>query len=216
MTGDTAATTVLAGELSGDEGQKIAREELSKRVYDQAEPGLIELIYTRLSEWFNRVLAEASTVIPGGWWVLGPLLFLIVALAGATIGYARPARRARRAAGVTGKTAGTPADHRAVAERHAAVGDHTAAIRERLRAISRALEERAILAPRPGRTATELATEASAMLPDHEAAFERAARIFNDTVYGRRPAEAEEYQALRELDEALSHTRPLQEAGQRQ
>ncbi|TQN30445.1 uncharacterized protein DUF4129 [Haloactinospora alba] len=210
------ATTVLTGALSGDEGREIAREELSKRVYDQAEPGLIELVYTRVSEWLNRVLAEASTAVPGGWWVLGPLLFLLVALAGAAVGYARPARRARRAAVVTGRAAGSPDDHRAAAERHAAAGDHTAAIRERLRAISRSLEERAVLAPRPGRTATELATEASAMLPEHRAAFERAARMFNDTVYGRRPAEAEEYQALRELDEALPETRPLQEAGQRQ
>ena len=55
----------------------------------------------------------------------------------------------------------TARDHRQNAERQAAAGDYTAAIIESVRAIAVDLEERGILPARVGRTADELAAEAS-------------------------------------------------------
>src|SRR3954452_6676662 len=106
----------------------------------------------------------------------------------------------RRAAAARGSllddTRSTAEDHRAAAERHAAAGEWPQAIRERLRAIARDLEERAILDPRPGRTADELATEAGAALPDHADELAAGVRVFDDVWYGGRSGDAEGYRQL--------------------
>ncbi|MFD0803490.1 hypothetical protein ACFQZU_19500, partial [Streptomonospora algeriensis] len=74
------------------EGQRLAREELSKRIYGESEPGLLELVWQRLTEWLSMVEVQA----PGGWWTLGPLLVVLAALLAALFVYLRPARSARR------------------------------------------------------------------------------------------------------------------------
>src|SRR5690606_2815683 len=102
----------------------------------------------------------------------------------------------------------TAADHRAAAGRHAAAGQWAEAIRERLRAIGRDLEERVILDARPGRTADELAIEAGAVLPEHAERLREGARIFNDVWYGDRPGTEEGYATLTALDEALRAVKP--------
>ena len=80
------------------------------------------------------------------------------------------------------------AEHRRRAAEFTAAGRLAEAIRERLRAIVRELEERAVLEPRLGRTADEVAAEAGAVLPDVAADLQRAARIFDEVWYGRVPA----------------------------
>jgi hypothetical protein len=81
-------------------------------------------------------------------------------------------------------------------------------VRERLRAIVRSLEERAVLEPRPGRTADEAASEAGAALPDCAAGLRSAALLFDDVWYGGRPAGPEGDAALRELDDRVRSARP--------
>ena len=97
------------------------------------------------------------------------------------------------------------ADHRAAAEAHAAEGRWAEAIRERLRAVARDLEERAILDPRPGRTAQELAAEAAALLPVD---FAPGVGVFYDVWYGDRPGTPEGYRLLTDLDQAVQDARP--------
>ncbi|WP_017596827.1 DUF4129 domain-containing protein, partial [Nocardiopsis lucentensis] len=101
-------------------------------------------------------------------------------------------------------------DHRAAAERHEAAGEFAAAVTERMRAISVALEDRAVITPRVGRTATELAAEASAVLSGESDGLAEGARIFNDVAYGDRPATADAARVLRELDARLESARPAQ------
>ena len=57
-----------------------------------------------------------------------------------------------------------------------------------MRAIVRSLEERALLDPRPGRTADEAAAEAGRALPAHADRLRAAARDFDDVTYGGRTA----------------------------
>jgi hypothetical protein len=92
-------------------------------------------------------------------------------------------------------------------------GRHAEAIRERLRAIIRDLEERAILEPRVGRTADEVAAEAGAALPDVAADLARAARIFDEVWYGRRPATAEMAADLEHIDGRVQRARPSRTHG---
>ena len=99
-------------------------------------------------------------------------------------------------------------DHRENAERQAAAGDFTAAIVESVRAIAVDLEERGVFPARVGRTADELAAEASRVLPDHAAGLRDAARLFDDVRYGERAGTAAGYERLRDLGTMISAARP--------
>ena len=96
-----------------------------------------------------------------------------------------------------------PTEHRAIAERFAAEADWTAAIRHRLRAAARVLEENAILDPAPGRTAIELARAAAEQLPQLGSELSRAADAFNDVAYGESPGTPAAYQMIADLDDHL-------------
>ncbi|MDA8371330.1 MAG: DUF4129 domain-containing protein [Nocardiopsaceae bacterium] len=217
MTAAHAGAAPLAfaasAEVGRDEGARIARDELSEPIYDEAEPSLLDIIYTRVTEWFYALAERAGTAFPNGWWVLLLLLAVLAASAAALIVYLRPGRQTRwRGAVIDPGEVLSATDHRAASERRATAGDYAAAVRERLRAITRDLEERAIITPRPGRTATEFAAEASAALPNLRDALHQAAHLFNGIVYGERTATPDSYRLMRELDEQLRASRPVQKA----
>ncbi|MFW5420258.1 DUF4129 domain-containing protein [Nocardiopsis sp. CNT-189] len=202
-----------AAEVTREEGARIAGEELSDPAYAEAEPGLIQRIWDAMRDLLAELLDGVSAGVPGGWWTLGPLLLVLAAAAVLLVLRARPARAARmRGALFDADAPMSAADHRAAAERHAARGEHAEAVREFLRAISRDLEERAVIAARPGRTATELAADAGAVLPGHGAALERAAAVFNASAYGGVRPGAGDTAALRDLEAALRAARPAEAA----
>jgi hypothetical protein len=93
--------------------------------------------------------------------------------------------------------------HRTTAEGFAAEGNWTAAIRHRLRAVARELEETRVLNPAPGRTANELAREAGQCIPHLASELSRAATAFNDVTYGERPGTSAAYQMVVDLDDHL-------------
>ncbi|WP_159940598.1 MULTISPECIES: DUF4129 domain-containing protein [unclassified Nocardiopsis] len=198
------------GEVTREEGRRRAAEELSDPLYGEQEPSLID----RFLAWFSELLALLAEGAPGGlsgWVVLGPLLAVLAALVVWLIVWLRPSRGRAVGAPVHEGTPMSADDHRAAADRHEAAGEFAAAVTERLRAISVDLEDRAVIAPRAGRTATELAAEAAEVLPGEAEALDRGARIFNDVAYGDRPATADSAGTLRELDARLRAARPAEE-----
>jgi hypothetical protein len=102
----------------------------------------------------------------------------------------------------------TAAQHRATAESYAAEGNWTAAIRHRLRAVARQLEETGVLDPAPSRTANELARDAGAALPHLTGELSEAATAFNDVTYGERPGTQAAYQMIADLDDHLRSRSP--------
>ncbi|SCD29960.1 protein of unknown function [Streptomyces sp. di188] len=100
------------------------------------------------------------------------------------------------------------AEHRAAAEAHATQGHWNQAVQERMRAVVRALEERALLDPRPGRTADEAAAEAGRALPSHSDRLRTAAHDFDDVTYGGRTATEDTYRGLAALDGDLERAKP--------
>lgn len=80
----------------------------------------------------------------------------------------------------------------------------SAAIRHRLRAVARQLEQDGVLDAVPGRTASELARDAAATAPDLRAQLTAAADIFNDVSYGARPGTEPGYRMIADLDDRLS------------
>ncbi|MBW5486648.1 DUF4129 domain-containing protein [Streptomyces bambusae] len=190
--------------------REAAERELSKAVYHQNDPSLLDRAMRRLWEWIGDLLDSAAGASPGGGYGLVVIILLaaaLVALLWWRLG--RPTRSAGAAGVLFDDRVRSAADHRAAADAHAAAGRWNEAVQERMRAVVRSLEERTLLDPRPGRTADEAAAEASASLPDHTAGLRAAARTFDDVTYGGRTADAATYGRLRDLDLTLERAKPL-------
>jgi len=196
-------------ELGRDEAAQLARDELAKQVYRDAGPGLVERLVRWLLEQAGRLLDGAAGVSPGGYAGLVVVLLLVAAAVVAVRLKVGPlSRRATREEALFVGRTRTAAQHRAAADAHAATGAWAEAVRERLRAVVRSLEERAVLDERPGRTADEAAAEAGRALPDCAAGLRAAAVLFDEVWYGGRPAGPASYAALRDLDAQVQAARP--------
>ncbi|MFD5071427.1 DUF4129 domain-containing protein [Streptomyces sp. NPDC058369] len=189
--------------------REAARRELSKGAYHQDDPNLLQRGLDHLWTWFGDVISAASVAAPGGAAGLIVLLLIVIALAAALwwrLGTPQPGSRSADALFAHGPR--STADHRAAAEAHAAAGRWNQAVQERMRAIVRALEERALLDVRPGRTADEAAAEAGLVLPPYDARLRAAARLFDDVTYGGRSAAQASYLELLDLDLAIESAAP--------
>ncbi|MFF4492375.1 DUF4129 domain-containing protein [Streptomyces sp. NPDC001544] len=195
--------------ISRDPAREAARRELAKRMYHQNDPSLLERALNAFWDWVGRVLNAASSATPGGTLGLAVAILAVVAvLAALWWRLGTPRRRPTSAAALFDDRPRSAAEHRAAAEAHAAQGHWNQAVQERMRAIVRALEERALLDVRPGRTADEAAAEAGRSLPLHTDRLRSAAREFDDVTYGGRRASQQSYHRIAELDKALESTRP--------
>ena len=155
-------------------------------------------------------LSQAGRAFPGGWWAAVALTALLATIIAVVLSRTGPLARSRRAGGqlITGSGPLSAADHRLRAGRLADAGDYAAAIMERVRAIARELDDRAVLIPRAGRTANEMAEEAAAALPAEAGALRTAALLFDDICYGDRPGTQAGYALIQELDTRISASVP--------
>jgi hypothetical protein len=201
-------------ELGREAAQQAAREKLAKQVYRDAGPGLTERVLRWVYEKATDLLDGVAGVSPGGRLGVLALLLLVVAAVVAVRLRVGPLGR-RRAVDRPLFTGGerTAAEHRAAADGHAAAGEWAEAVRERLRAVVRDLEERALLEPRVGRTADEAAREGGTALPSCRPDLVDGARVFDEIWYGGRRATAQHYAQLRELDRLVRAARPAAVAG---
>ncbi|GGK64783.1 hypothetical protein Sme01_25110 [Sphaerisporangium melleum] len=205
----TAAALLAPGDGIGrDEARRRAVEELVKPEYQQES--LLERAYRMLREFIDTLMDGAPGGVPGGVLALVLVLLLVAGLLVLIAWQARRATGVRRAAaeGLFGPRARTAEEHRAEAERMATESRWSDAIRERLRAVARDLEDRAIVTPQAGRTADELAGAAGRELPALAPALAAAARLFDDVTYGQVPGTAEGYGSLVDLDAAVRAARP--------
>ncbi|MFE9673678.1 DUF4129 domain-containing protein [Streptomyces sp. NPDC006259] len=192
-----------------DPAREAARRELSKRLYHENDPSLIERALNTFWDWLDSLFRAASTAAPGGMVGLVVVVLAVTAVVAALwwrLG--TPRRGPASAAALFDDRPRSAADHRAAAEAHAAQRHWNQAVQERMRAIVRALEERALLDTRPGRTADEAAAEAGLTLPAHTGRLRSAARDFDDVTYGGRTATEQAYHRIADLDRDLDTTRP--------
>lgn len=200
---------MLPRQIGREEARERARRELEEHIYRRDDPSLVERVLTWLAEQLGEVSERGADLAPGGWAGLVAILALLVLVVVAIRLRVGPLRRSHHLPG--GAFAGpalTAGQHRAAAERAAAAGQWADAVRERLRAVARDLEQRVIIDPNPGRTADELAAEAGAALPAFVDDLAAAARTFDDIWYGTRAATPAAYDHLRRLDEALRAAKP--------
>ncbi|MFI5685602.1 DUF4129 domain-containing protein [Streptomyces sp. NPDC051636] len=196
--------------ISRDPAREAARRELAKRMYHQNDPSLLERALNAFWDWVDRLLNAASAATPGGTLGLAVVVLAVVAVVAALwwrLG--TPRRQPTSAAALFDDRPRSATEHRAAAEAHAAQGHWNQALQERMRAIVRALEERALLDVRPGRTADEAAAEAGRALPSHTDRLRAAAREFDDVTYGGRRASEQSYHRVAELDRDLERSSPV-------
>ena len=196
-----------AVEIEREEAARAAREELSKQIYHQHEPGLLQRFLTWLTETLARFLSGAAGVLPGGWFglvVLVALLVVVVLVIRWRIG---PVARRRAGRGIENdmfegrrRTAG---EHRQAASEAAGTGDWNTAVREAFRGMVADLTERTVLEDRPGRTADETARELADRVPEVTA----AARVFDEVSYGDREASEQAYATVLQADAAIRQVR---------
>jgi hypothetical protein len=194
-------------DIDRDAAHQAAQNELDKPIYSRGSAA------QQLDEWLSDKLyrlLEATSKIPGGWFTATVLLVLLAVAAAVAIHVARRTMRTKRAGDYQlFETAPlTAAQHRATAEHFAAEGNWSAAIRHRLRAVARQLEEAGVLNPNPGRTANELALDAGAVMPHLAGELSTAATAFNDVTYGERPGTQAAYQMIADLDDHLRSRSP--------
>ncbi|GAA2273696.1 DUF4129 domain-containing protein [Streptomyces atrovirens] len=217
---DTAVRLLLRGDdeppltIPRDPAREAARRELSKGMYHENDPSWFQQALDTFWEWIGKLFGAASTATPGGALGLVVVIAAVIAVLGALwwrLG--TPRREPTSAPALFDDRPRSAAEHRAAAEAHAAQGHWNQAVQERMRALVRALEERALLDLRPGRTADEAAAEAGRALPAHTDRLHTAARAFDDVTYGGRAATEQSYRRLAELDRDLERTKPQLTAG---
>lgn len=190
--------------------REAAERELSKREYHENDPGLLQRLFDWLWEHITSLLGSAAQAAPGGAVGLAVLacvvLLLLIALR-LRLGRLRPGPTTDDGALFDNRPR-TADEHRAAADAHAAADRWSEALQERMRAVVRSLEERALLDHRPGRTADETASEAGRLLPGHAEALRSAARSFDEVTYAERPADAAAYALVHDLDSALRRAVP--------
>jgi hypothetical protein len=179
-------------------GGRLARHELAEIS-----------IWQRILDWLARLVSNAGTVVPGGWFGLIALAILAVLAVTAVIYWVRPATSRRAGAEpVLGGEPMSARDYRRAAERLAAAGDYSNAIVETVRAIAADLDERGVLRPRPGRTAGELAAEAGRELPSLAGDLRTVTRLFDDIRYGDKDGSLAGYQLVSRVADNVRTARP--------
>jgi hypothetical protein len=188
-------------DIDRDAAHEAAQRELDKPIYPRAS------LTDRLSELIDDLayrIAQGGAGVPGGWLTIGVLLLLIAVAVVVAVRVARRTMRTDRGDHTLyGGHELRAAEHRATAEQHAAAGQWALAIRHRLRAIARQLEESGVLPPVAGRTATELATDAGLAIPQLSTELRDAAAAFNDVTYGDRPGTEAAYRSVSALDDHI-------------
>jgi hypothetical protein len=189
-------------DIDRDPAHQAAQRELDKPTYPKGSLG------QRLHEWIHELLyrlIEKGSSVPGGWFTVSVLVTLLIVAIVVAVRIARRTIRTRHGGDYQLFDIGelSAEQHRAAAERFAAEGNWTAAIRHRLRAVARSLEETYTLEPAPGRTANELARDAGVQIPHLASELSQAATAFNDVTYGERPGTPAAYQMIVDLDDHL-------------
>lgn len=192
-----------------DEARDAAIRELSDPAYHAAEPSLFDKGVGWVLDRFNELFTGIGALSTGGivgLIILAGLVVLLVVIIRHRVG--RLARsRVGRLSLFEGRVRSAD-DHREAAELAVAQGDLAEAVLERFRAVVRELEQRGVLDEGSGRTVDEIASQAGRALPELADELRVAARIFDDVVYGGRPATMDGYLRLVALDSRVQAQRP--------
>ena len=197
----------------GDEARDWAERELSDPVYDIAEPTPFDRIARAVGDFFASLFNPEVSGAWGSTFALVAAIVVVVVIVAAFLIWGMP-RASRRAAAPASVLFGesehrSAAELRAQAEAHARAADWQAAIVLRFRALARGTAERGVVDPPPGATVHAFARAAGRVFPSLGDRVERAATVFDDVRYLRRPGTAELYAVVASVDDAVASARPV-------
>lgn len=202
-----AETPVLP---DADQARDWAQEELSRRVYEDARPSLLDRALQAVLQWLSDLFDGLGGLGSGP----GVLILLLAAAAVVTLAVliARP----RLNASARGKESGVfgsgpverAAEHRERAKAAAGADQWGEAVTEMFRALVRTAEERVILEARPARTAAEAGALLGSAFPSFTPEIDWLRGRFDEVMYGSGQATAEDYRRAAALDAALGTERP--------
>ncbi|WP_405056190.1 DUF4129 domain-containing protein [Kribbella sp. NBC_01505] len=189
-----------------DQAAREAAEELSKSAYRQSGGSLIERALGKLVDWISDLLGGVTGSSPNGHAglaMLAALIALIIVVVLWRAGVLRTSKRGKQQQSVFDTSRPrTAAEYRAQAEKEAATGDFTLAVRSRFRACVAELVERTVLDDRAGRTAYEVVADAGRAAPTLRDVLQPAALAFTEVVYGNRPGNPTRYAVVVAADDA--------------
>lgn len=191
----------------GDEAREWAERELADTVYRVAEPTPFDRAARAVGDFFLSLFSGDVPAAFGPWLAVAVLVIVLAAIGVAVAIWGRPRRaaRAQAAAALFGDAERrSAADLRRAAEGEAAGGRWEAAIVLRFRALARSLSDRTIVPATPGTTVHGFARSAARAFPGETEALTRAADVFDDVRYLRRPGTPDAYALVASLDERLA------------
>lgn len=191
---------------SPDEARSRLRRELLQPEYHQED--LLQRLLAWLGRQIDRGLAAAAQTPPLSAlaaMVIG--LALVLALVWLTSRVRRSGRSGTVDGGVLARDGVPAAALRARAEAALADGRAADALLDGFRAIAVRAVERGSLEDRPGATAHEVALTLAGQLPEQADRLTEAARLFDEVLYGDRPATEGQALAVLRLDDDLAGVR---------
>lgn len=204
----TVPLLVVPGSLGADpdEARSLLRRELLRPEYQAQD------LAGRVLDWVARRLGgliDATSGAPRASTLVAMVLLAAVAL-GLAVLLSRVRRTARARGGrrvVLNDEVVTAAELRARAEAARQAGRHGEAVVDGFRALALRQVERGRLEDAPGATAYEVGRSLAEEYPGHAPAVEAAASLFEQVLYGHRPADAEQALGVLRLDDDLAALR---------
>ena len=195
-----------------DQAREWLNEELSRSIYAEAEPGLLERAWKAVADWFGEVFDGLQGLDAGP----GTLVLALAAVAAAVVVVLVFRPRFGTAAGkhrelFTEDLIETARGHRTRSERAAAARHWDEALAERFRAMVRFAEERVIFEPRPARTAAEAGAALAEAFPGSVTEIIWLRRRFDEVLYGSSHASSADCRRAAALDAALEQSGPARQ-----
>lgn len=195
------------------QAQRWLLEELSKAPYQQQKPGLVEQVLQSIRDWLAGLLPQGSVgsgpdlggLVP----VIGAVVVVVLlVVAFVVFGLPRLNRRSRADGDLFDEDDERDSVAlRRVAQRAAAAGDWSTAMRELFRALARRLDERAIVSSFPGTTARGFAARAGDAFPHAADRLATCAADFDAVRYLDDPGAPEGWERIRDLGLELRDAR---------
>lgn len=191
-----------------DEARDLLDSELSDPEYQRQFSGPLREAVDDALRWLNQRFSDATGLhIP-----FGPVLVLLLVVAAIVVVLLLVRPRLQRSPASEPEVridAGMAAHElRARAAEHAGRGDHAEAFRDVYRAMARGAEERGLLSPQSGRTATEIALALETIFGAQDGRIRRAADDFSRSLYGGGTLTRDHYEQLAQLDQHLTAAAP--------
>ncbi|WP_051619954.1 hypothetical protein [Haematomicrobium sanguinis] len=192
-------------DLSKDEARRMLEDELSKAQY---QPTIADWIGERIGDffrWLGDVIDNVRQVDPA----IGTLLFaaVIIAVVLFIVLFVRPRIAARSAAKekvmFDGDARLSASSHRKRAEQAARAGQFNEAVRERVRAIARSAEERALVDATATLTVSEFTRAVGRAVDIDGAMLAWLASSFNAFAYADVEATGNDYERVVDIDRLI-------------